>query len=120
MSILEAVRKRKIHQEGEKKDEEDEEVDHILPGVWACKWFFGNNVINSGIICRGLITIHNLLHKAVQTRRTLSSEETSEESDYRPIHLAGARLRPLHNYKQTHINTGLIVILHFGLTNNPH
>lgn len=105
--------------ENPSEDEEDEEVDHILPGVWHANDFLGN-VINSGIICWGLITIHNLLHKAVQTLRTLSSEETSEESDNRPFHLASARLHPLHNYKQTHSYTGLIVILHFRLTNNLH
>lgn len=96
--------------------EGDEEVDHILHGVQHANDFSGN----SSIICRGLIIIHNLMHKAAQTHGTLSSEETSEESDYRPIHLASACLRPLHNYKQPHLNTGLIVILHFGLTNNLH
>ncbi len=62
----------------EEEEVEDEEVDHTLPGVRHANDFL-ENMINSSIVCLGLITIHNLLRKAVQTHRTLSSEEPSEE-----------------------------------------
>lgn len=96
--------------------EEAEEVDRTLPEVWHASHFLWNLINSRARLHRGSFPFITACIR--QTRRTLTSEETSEESDYRALHLAGARLRPPHNYKQARVNTALIVIRHFGLTNN--
>lgn len=70
------MRERKTHQ---RKKTERMRKWTIFSLECDMQMIFLGNVINSSIICLGLITIHNPSHKAVQTHRTLSSEEPSEE-----------------------------------------